>query len=304
MVDSRPQRKGLPSSIQSTCPPSAVRNMRRRSISGIPAAQSRAWSAEAICTISGWSAGRPLVDPVRGAARRHAVPPQRSPAGADRRRAPGAGLCGGNLPGRQRAGTQSCATAGRQRRFPFRVGIADVVPKSITYQLLAPALALPEPVRLVCREDRLDRLLGELAIHRLDMVLADRPMPPGMDVKGYSHPLGECGVAFFAAPDLAARLSGGFPACLDGAPLLLPGEDSALSSPLAALAGAQGIAATHRRRVRRQCVEKGLRQGRRRCLSGAGRHRLRMWKASTTWCAWGKPANCASAISPSRWNVG
>jgi LysR family transcriptional activator of nhaA len=119
-----------------------------------------------------------------------------------------------------------------QRRFPFRVGIADVVPKSITYQLLAPALALPEPVHLVCREDRLDRLLGELAIHRLDMVLADRPMPPGMDVKGYSHPLGECGVAFFAAPDLAARLNGGFPACLDGAPLLLPGEDSGLSSPL------------------------------------------------------------------------
>jgi LysR family transcriptional activator of nhaA len=119
-----------------------------------------------------------------------------------------------------------------ERAFPFRVGIADVVPKSIAYQLLAPALALPESVHLVCREDRLDRLLAELAIHRLDMVLADRPMPPGMDVKGYSHPLGECGVAFFAAPALAARLNGGFPDCLDGAPLLVPGEDSALRSPL------------------------------------------------------------------------
>lgn len=118
------------------------------------------------------------------------------------------------------------------RSFPFRVGIADVVPKSIAYQLLAPALTLAEPVHLVCREDRLDRLLGELAIHRLDMVLADRPMPPGMDVKGYSHPLGECGVGFFAAPALAARLSGEFPACLQTAPLLLPGEDSALRAPL------------------------------------------------------------------------
>jgi LysR family transcriptional regulator, transcriptional activator of nhaA len=118
------------------------------------------------------------------------------------------------------------------RRFPFRVGIADVVPKSIAYQLLAPSLTLSEPVYLVCREDRLDRLLGELAIHRLDMVLADRPMPPGMDVKGYSHPLGECGVAFFAAPELAARLKTGFPACLDGAPMLLPGEDSGLRSLL------------------------------------------------------------------------
>ncbi len=126
------------------------------------------------------------------------------------------------------------ALHGRQeeKAFPFRVGIADVVPKSIAHRLLAPALALPEPVRLLCREDRLDRLLGELAVHRLDMVLADRPMPPGMDVKGYSHPLGECGVTFFAAPDLAARLSGGFPEMLDGAPLLIPGEDSALRAPL------------------------------------------------------------------------
>jgi len=119
-----------------------------------------------------------------------------------------------------------------ERALPFRVGIADVVPKSIAHRLLAPTLALPEPVRLVCREDRLDRLLAELAIHRLDMVLADRPIPPGMDVKGYSHPLGECGVAFFAAPDLAARLGDGFPHHLDGAPLLIPGEDSALRAPL------------------------------------------------------------------------
>lgn len=119
-----------------------------------------------------------------------------------------------------------------ERAFPFRVGIADVVPKSIAHRLLAPVLALPEPVRLMCREDRLERLLAELAIHRLDMVLADRPMPSGMDVKGYSHPLGECGVAFFAAPDLAARLPGDFPQRLDGAPLLMPGEDSALRAPL------------------------------------------------------------------------
>lgn len=127
---------------------------------------------------------------------------------------------------------QTLRDSGEERSIPFRVGIADVVPKSIAHQLLAPALALPDPVRLICREDRLDRLLGELAIHRIDMVLADRPMPPGMDVKGYSHPLGECGVAFFATQDLATRLGGEFPANLHGAPFLLPGEDSALRAPL------------------------------------------------------------------------
>jgi LysR family transcriptional activator of nhaA len=122
---------------------------------------------------------------------------------------------------------------GAEERFiTFRVGIADVVSKFIAYRLLAPVLSQPEPVRLICHEDRFDRLLADLAIHRLDMVLADRPMPPGMEIKGYSHPLGETGVAFMAAPALAARLPGGFPDCLDGAPLLLPGRDTALHGTL------------------------------------------------------------------------
>jgi len=116
--------------------------------------------------------------------------------------------------------------------IPFRVGIADVVPKSIAHQLLAPVLTLAEPVRLICREDRLERLLADLAIHRLDMVLADRPMPPGLDVKGHSHLLGECGVAFFASPELAARQGTDFPTSLEGAPMLIPSEDSALRAPL------------------------------------------------------------------------
>ncbi len=124
---------------------------------------------------------------------------------------------------------------------PFRVGIADVVPKAIAYQLLAPALALAEPVKLVCREDRLQTLAAELSIHRLDMVLADRPLPSSMDIKGYSHPLGECGIAFLAAKRVTKILPGAFPACLDGAPLLIPGEDSALRVPLLRWLEKQGV---------------------------------------------------------------
>jgi LysR family transcriptional activator of nhaA len=127
---------------------------------------------------------------------------------------------------------------------PFRVGIADVVPKAIAYQLLAPALALPEPVKLVCKEDRLQQLAAELSIHRLDMVLADRPLPSSMDIKGYSHPLGECGIAFLAARSVAKKLAPDFPACLDGAPLLIPGEDSALRVPLLRWLEKKGAAAT------------------------------------------------------------
>jgi len=118
------------------------------------------------------------------------------------------------------------------RAHPFRVGIAEVVPKAIAYQLLAPALALAEPVKLVCLEDRLEQPAAELSIHRLDMVLADRPLPATMDIKGYSHPLGECGIAFLAARTIGSALETDFPASLQGAPLLIPGEDSALRVPL------------------------------------------------------------------------
>jgi len=112
------------------------------------------------------------------------------------------------------------------RHILFRVGIADVVPKSIAYHLLAPAMTLPEPVRIVCREDKLERLLAELAIQRLDLVLADSPMPSEMDVKGYSHKLGECGISFFATPKLATLHGHNFPRALHGAPMLVPGENS------------------------------------------------------------------------------
>jgi len=130
------------------------------------------------------------------------------------------------------------------RVHPFRVGIADVVPKAIAYQLLAPALTLAEPVKLVCREDRLEQLAADLAVHRLDMVLADRPLPSSMDIKGYSHPLGECGIAFLAAPAIAGTLGPDFPANLDGAPLLIPGEDSALHTPLLRWLERRGIQPT------------------------------------------------------------
>lgn len=120
------------------------------------------------------------------------------------------------------------------RRTLFRVGIADVVPKSVIYQLLAPALTLQEPVRLVCREDKLTRLIAELAIHELDLVIADATHPSGLDVKCYSHALGSSGVAFMASRDVVKRLDRRalFPQKLNDAPLLLPGLDSALRGPL------------------------------------------------------------------------
>jgi LysR family transcriptional activator of nhaA len=110
------------------------------------------------------------------------------------------------------------------RPMVFKVGVADVVPKTIAYRLLAPAMNLPDQVRIVCKENSLDTLLGELALHRVDMVLADGPIPPGINVRGFNHSLGECGISFLAVAELAKTLRRNFPHSLDGAPLLLPSE--------------------------------------------------------------------------------
>lgn len=118
------------------------------------------------------------------------------------------------------------------RELPFRVGVADVVPKSIAYRLLAPAMTLAEPVRLICYEDKLERLFAELAIHKLDLVIADRPLPSELGVKGYSHALGRCAVVFHAVPELAARCRADFPRSFNGAPLLIPGSSAAVRGPL------------------------------------------------------------------------
>ena len=114
----------------------------------------------------------------------------------------------------------------------FRVGVVDVVPKSIAHHILQPALQMPEQVRMICREASLDSLLAELTIHRLDLVVADRPIPPTVSTRGFSHKLGECAVSFFATKKLLKQLQGKFPRVLDAAPMLLPGSGSQLRSSI------------------------------------------------------------------------
>jgi LysR family transcriptional regulator, transcriptional activator of nhaA len=108
------------------------------------------------------------------------------------------------------------------------VGVAMVVPKLVAYQMLEPALDLPEPTQLDCVHAKPDRLLAELAIFGLDVVLADAPAPPTVKVRAYSHLLGECAVSVFGTEPMARAHRKGFPRSLDGAPFLLPSEDSAL----------------------------------------------------------------------------
>lgn len=118
------------------------------------------------------------------------------------------------------------------RALRLSVGVVDVIPKTIVYKLLEPALQLKQPIRVVCREDKSDRLLSDLAARRLDVVLSDGPIGTALNLRGFNHLLGECGISFFAAPELASKYRRKFPASLEGAPVLLPTENTAMRRAL------------------------------------------------------------------------
>lgn len=118
------------------------------------------------------------------------------------------------------------------RPLQLEVGVADVLPRWIVYQLLEPALRLPEPIQLICHDDKTERLLSRLALNELDVVLTDVPAGPLVKIRAYNHALGECGVSFLAPKKLVNAYRRGFPQSLHGAPFLLPMEGTALRRSL------------------------------------------------------------------------
>jgi LysR family transcriptional activator of nhaA len=112
------------------------------------------------------------------------------------------------------------------------VGVAMVVPKLLAYRVLEPVFNMPESVRLVCLEASLADLLADLSVHKIDLVLADAPMSPTLNVRAYNHLLGESGLSFFTTRKAARKYRSGFPQSLNGAPMLMPTASSALRRSL------------------------------------------------------------------------
>lgn len=142
--------------------------------------------------------------------------------------------------GRELSETFRGRPAGRKLRFT--VGVADVVPKLIAYRLLEPALQLSEGVELICREGKSDRLLADLAVHELDIVLSDAPIGPNVNVRAFSHLLGESSLAVFGPSSEAKKLRKRFPQCLSEEPLLLPAENCTIRRVLNQWFTSNGIA--------------------------------------------------------------
>lgn len=155
--------------------------------------------------------------------------------------------------GRELLDTLSGKTNSR-RPGQLRVGVADSVPKLTAYLLLAPAWRMEEPLQVVCREGSPERLFAALAAHEIDVIVSDAPLPPTARVKAFSHLIGHSPVAFFGVPALAARHRRRFPQSLNGAPVLLPGEYSAVRRTLDDWFEAQGI----RPSVIGVCDDRGL----------------------------------------------
>ncbi len=132
--------------------------------------------------------------------------------------------------GRELVETLAGGSVGRQLRM--RVGVVDVLPKLVAQHLLAPATRLSEPVRLICSEAPAEELLADLALHKLDVVLSDVPIPPWVKIQAFNHPLGESGIVFMGEARLAAEHRADFPNSLHGAPVLLPMDGTALRSSL------------------------------------------------------------------------
>lgn len=128
--------------------------------------------------------------------------------------------------------TESLKGRPAQDRLSLAVGVPDVLPKLVVYQLLKPALGLEERVQLVCYEGKLNELLADLALHRLDIVLADSPLTPQTHVRAFNHLLGECGVTVFGTSDLSRKYKKGFPHSLHGARMLLPTQNTSLRRAL------------------------------------------------------------------------
>jgi LysR family transcriptional activator of nhaA len=127
------------------------------------------------------------------------------------------------------------ALRGRPTKRPARliVGVADVVPKLVSYRLLKTALELEDPVQLVLHEGKADDLIAGLGAQSFDMVLTDMPLnPQTVRVRAYNHALGSSGITFFASPTLAREHRRGFPESLDEAPMLMPTPNTALRHSL------------------------------------------------------------------------
>ena len=132
--------------------------------------------------------------------------------------------------GRELGNTLKGLPTGRALRLT--IGIADALPKLVIYRLMQPVFQLPEAVQIFCYEDKVERLLNDIALQSIDLVLSDTPLTSSSNANIFNHLLGDSAVTVFATAELATIYRPNFPRSLGGAPFLLPTNNTALRRSL------------------------------------------------------------------------
>jgi LysR family transcriptional activator of nhaA len=131
--------------------------------------------------------------------------------------------------GEQLAGAVRDAVSSPSIRL--NIGVLDILPKLVVWRLLKPVTREPK-LRLQCQVDEFQDLLGDLALHRFDLVLADRQAPASPNLKLYSHLVDESDLSWYAAGNLQAKARRDFPKSLAHVPVLLPTHHAAVRGAL------------------------------------------------------------------------
>jgi LysR family transcriptional activator of nhaA len=111
--------------------------------------------------------------------------------------------------------------AAKSPKTKIIVGVSDGLPKLVTRQLLEPILKHKD-AQLIAHEGKFEDLLADLALHRLDIVLADRPAPNNKNLNVYSEELTRTSMAWYSPKQFVKKAKKYFPHCLNELPILIP----------------------------------------------------------------------------------
>ncbi|MBY4595240.1 LysR family transcriptional regulator [Ottowia caeni] len=131
------------------------------------------------------------------------------------------------------------AASGKVARLA--VGFSDGISKLAAHALLEPVLATPN-LHLVCHEGEFEQLLGELALHHLDLVLAGQAPPRNPNLRLSSERLVHASVDWYGPTHLVGKTERDrFPQSLSELPVLMPTGHSALRTTLEHWFETQGL---------------------------------------------------------------
>ncbi|WP_440056310.1 transcriptional activator NhaR (plasmid) [Pseudoalteromonas sp. T1lg65] len=125
--------------------------------------------------------------------------------------------------------TQSGATNAHRT---LKVGISDALPKSLVSKWLSPLIDNDKVANLHCIDGQQTELLAQMATHKLDIVLADKPLDSSLPFKVFCHEIGNSQLGFYGAKFWHEQLKQNYPASLQDQSIVLPAKSSPMTNAI------------------------------------------------------------------------